>query len=114
MKLYRTLALASLMAVGAVGGSFAGNTAKTAKTATKAAAVQYECTMCQVKCLPRKPKPGIEVPGLRHEADRGQEGGHEPREDQESLNQLRTAAQEGRWGPPGALLAGADDQPKGR
>lgn len=51
MTLYRTLALAVLLSVGAVGGSFAGNTVKTAKAEhkTTTAAAQYECTHCNVK-----------------------------------------------------------------
>jgi DNA-directed RNA polymerase subunit RPC12/RpoP len=52
MKLYHTLALTALLAVGAAGGSFAGDTAKTAKPAHKtstAAVTQYECTHCNVK-----------------------------------------------------------------
>lgn len=58
MKLYRTLTLAALLAIGVAGASFAGTDTKTSKPAhkTTTAAAQYECAHCNIKMTAKEAK----------------------------------------------------------
>jgi hypothetical protein len=57
MKLYHSLAIAALLAVGPMGASFASHSTKPARSSTKTStATMYECTHCNIKMTAKEAK----------------------------------------------------------